>query len=158
MGGLYDQHTGLTRFGVRDYDAQVGRWTAKDPIRFAGGDKNLYGYVLNNPLNSTDIDGTGAIGIAGAVACALYDLYDIYKTSSELRQLADEIDAINAQIRDLEKKCSSGKGTDEDFEQLRELQRQGLAKIQQQTVSQLKGYIPNIAIGFACLAIAAAPF
>ena len=46
-GGLYDKDTGLVRFGARDYDAQTGRWTAKDPILFAGGDTNLYGYVLN---------------------------------------------------------------------------------------------------------------
>ena len=53
-GGLYDQHTKLTRFGARDYDAETGRWTAKDPIRFVGGDTNLYGYVGNNPVNWTD--------------------------------------------------------------------------------------------------------
>src|SRR5207249_4166446 len=53
-GGLYDQHTGLTRFGFRDYDAQIGRWTVKDPIRFQGGDSNLYGYVLNDPINLSD--------------------------------------------------------------------------------------------------------
>jgi RHS repeat-associated protein len=40
-GGLYDQHTKLTRFGARDYDAETGRWTAKDPIRFNGGDTLL---------------------------------------------------------------------------------------------------------------------
>ena len=56
-GGLYDQQTGLTRFGARDYDAQVGRWTAKDPIDFAGGDPNLYAYRLNDPINGKDIDG-----------------------------------------------------------------------------------------------------
>lgn len=38
-------------FGVRDYDAFTGRWTAKDPIGFAGGDTNLFGYVENNPLS-----------------------------------------------------------------------------------------------------------
>jgi RHS repeat-associated protein len=53
-GGLYDQHTKLTRFGARDYDAETGRWTAKDPIRFQGGDANLYGYVLNDPVNDVD--------------------------------------------------------------------------------------------------------
>ncbi|MDT8385446.1 MAG: RHS repeat-associated core domain-containing protein [Gammaproteobacteria bacterium] len=53
-GGIYDQHTDLTRFGARDYDAQTGRWTSKDPIRFSGGDANLYGYVANNPLNFID--------------------------------------------------------------------------------------------------------
>jgi RHS repeat-associated protein len=61
-GGLYDTDTGLVRFGVRDYDAQTGRWTAKDPTRFAGGDTNLYGYVHNDPLNSTDPTGQKPVG------------------------------------------------------------------------------------------------
>jgi RHS repeat-associated protein len=56
-GGLYDKDTGLVRFGARDYDAQTGRWTAKDPILFAGGDTNLYGYVSNDPVNFIDRDG-----------------------------------------------------------------------------------------------------
>jgi RHS repeat-associated protein len=42
------------RFGIRDYDPETGRWTAKDPIRFLGGDTNLYGYVLDDPINWID--------------------------------------------------------------------------------------------------------
>ena len=53
-GGVYDGDTGLVRFGARDYDPETGRWTAKDPIGFAGGDANLYGYVLNDPVNFVD--------------------------------------------------------------------------------------------------------
>ncbi len=45
-GGLYDRDTKLIHFGFREYDPFIGRWTAKDPILFAGGDSNLYGYVL----------------------------------------------------------------------------------------------------------------
>jgi RHS repeat-associated protein len=56
-GGLYDPTTDLTRFGFRDYDASIGRWTAKDPIGFAGGDSNLYGYVVNDPINFIDSRG-----------------------------------------------------------------------------------------------------
>ncbi len=56
-GGLYDAQTKLTRFGVRDYDAETGRWTAKDPILFAGGDTNLYAYSLNDPVNLKDAGG-----------------------------------------------------------------------------------------------------
>ena len=60
-GGLYDPDTGLVRFGARDYDPEVGRWTAKDPLLFGGGDTNLFGYVLHDPVNRTDPRGTGPI-------------------------------------------------------------------------------------------------
>ncbi|MFC1602923.1 putative Ig domain-containing protein [Pseudomonadota bacterium] len=63
-GGIYDLHTGLVQFGARDYDADVGRWTAKDPIRFSGDTPNLYGYVFGDPVNF--IDPTGKIGLPGA--------------------------------------------------------------------------------------------
>ena len=53
-GGLHDRDTGLLRFGLRDYDPDIGRWTAKDPIGFTGGDTDLYGYCLNNPINRID--------------------------------------------------------------------------------------------------------
>lgn len=33
-GGLYDADTQLTRFGGRDYDANIRRWVSKDPILF----------------------------------------------------------------------------------------------------------------------------
>ncbi len=44
------------RFGSRDYDAETGRWTAKDPVRFDGGD-NLYVYGLSDPASSIDPEG-----------------------------------------------------------------------------------------------------
>jgi RHS repeat-associated protein len=56
-GGLYDSQTGLIRFGARDYDPETGRWTSKDPAGFGGGDTNLYGYVVNDPVNSFDPNG-----------------------------------------------------------------------------------------------------
>jgi RHS repeat-associated protein len=31
-GGLLDRDTGLVRFGARDYDPSIGRWTAKDQL------------------------------------------------------------------------------------------------------------------------------
>ena len=58
-GGLYDYKTSLVRFGARDYDAEAGRWLSKDPIRFNGRDANLYGDVLQDPVNL--IDPTGLI-------------------------------------------------------------------------------------------------
>ncbi len=61
-GGISDLDTQLTRFGARDYDAQTGRWTAKDPILFDGGDTNLYGYVLADPINDFDPNGMASFG------------------------------------------------------------------------------------------------
>jgi RHS repeat-associated protein len=56
-GGLYDPDTKLLRFGVRDYDPAVGRWLSRDPIRFKGGQANLYAYVGNDPVNKRDPTG-----------------------------------------------------------------------------------------------------
>lgn len=62
-GGLYDDDTRLTRFGARDYDGETGRWTAKDPLRFAAGQENFYVYVGNDPINSIDPYGLRCRGI-----------------------------------------------------------------------------------------------
>jgi RHS repeat-associated protein len=67
-GGLYDPDTQLTRFGARDYDAHTGRWTSKDPIGFRGGDLNLYGYVLGDPVNLVDSNGKNPAVIAAVIA------------------------------------------------------------------------------------------
>ncbi len=66
-GGIHDAHTGLIRFGARDYDPQTGRWTAKDPIGFSGGDTNLYSYVVGDPINYFDPDGLLLIQVIGGV-------------------------------------------------------------------------------------------
>lgn len=69
-GGLYDTTTKLVHFGARDYDASIGRWISKDPIGFAGGDTNLYGYVLNDPINFIDPTGNNPLLFIGGGALA----------------------------------------------------------------------------------------
>jgi|GEM_PF-818862 len=64
-GGLHDMDAGLIRFGYRDYDPYTGRWTARDPIGFKGGDTNLYGYVINNPISYIDIFGLSPLDPSG---------------------------------------------------------------------------------------------
>ncbi len=56
-GGLYDEDTGLVRFGARDYRPEVGSWAAKDPLRFAAGDASLLLYVGGDPVNFYDHTG-----------------------------------------------------------------------------------------------------
>jgi len=55
----FDADTGLQNNLSRWYDAHVGRWLSEDPIGFAGGDGNLYRYVKNSPIVSTDPSGKG---------------------------------------------------------------------------------------------------
>lgn len=77
---------------MRDYSAREGRWTARDPVLFAGDQANLYEYVGSDPLGL--IDPTGLCANQGpdegpnepleaglcsgsriaAIVCALYGL------------------------------------------------------------------------------------
>lgn len=62
-GGLYDEDTGLVRFGARDYRPEVGSWAAKDPLRFDAGDGSLYSYCFGDPTDYIDIDGRNPVAI-----------------------------------------------------------------------------------------------
>ena len=74
--GVMDEENGLYYMRARYYDPEVGRFTAKDPLLFAGGDIYLYGYVLNNPVNW--VDASGLFSLQGALrnprVTALYRL------------------------------------------------------------------------------------
>ena len=54
--GIMDRDTGLTHFGLREYDPAVGRWISKDATLQAGG-INLYSYVHGDPVSLIDVDG-----------------------------------------------------------------------------------------------------
>ena len=56
-GRELDEETGWYYYRARYYNPQVGRFVNEDPIGFAGGDVNLYGYVGNSPTNFTDPSG-----------------------------------------------------------------------------------------------------
>ncbi|MEW6670775.1 MAG: RHS repeat-associated core domain-containing protein [Thermodesulfobacteriota bacterium] len=53
-GQYYDAETGLHYNYHRYYDPMTGRYLTPDPVGLAGMDPNLYGYVLNNPVNMID--------------------------------------------------------------------------------------------------------
>jgi RHS repeat-associated protein len=70
-GGFYDSTTGLTKFGIRYYNPDTGRWTQRTPV---GGSlqetlkANPYVYADNDPVNAVDPSGKGScadtIGVA----------------------------------------------------------------------------------------------
>jgi RHS repeat-associated protein len=74
-GGLYDKDTKLIKFGYREYDSMTGRWTSKDPIDFGGGDSNLYGYVMGDPVNLIDFNGLewqASLGVSGSAGVGIF--------------------------------------------------------------------------------------
>ncbi|KXJ05118.1 Teneurin-2, partial [Exaiptasia diaphana] len=77
-GGLYDPQTGLIRFGARDYDPEIGRWTSVDPIGFGGG-LNHYLYVDGNPINFLDTE--GRLGNPAGEALVFYSMVNTYKAN-----------------------------------------------------------------------------
>jgi len=54
----------LNYYRARYYNAAFQRFLSQDPLDFAGGDTNLYGYVRENPVNDTD-----ATGLCGDHPC-----------------------------------------------------------------------------------------
>jgi len=74
-----DAETGLYYYRARYYDVEAGRFIQSDPIGFAGGDTNLYGYVRNNPSNATDATGMVRDEILGnSHNCMTGDLFDVF--------------------------------------------------------------------------------
>lgn len=47
-------------FRNRVFSPTLGRWLTSDPIKYEGGDFNLYRYILNNPMNFLDSTGLKA--------------------------------------------------------------------------------------------------
>jgi RHS repeat-associated protein len=94
-GGLYDRDTGLVRFGARDYDAETGRWTARDPILFAGGQGNLYAVPLTVTLSigvcSAIQENVNSSDIIRDVDEALYEAKHGGKNRTVCRQAAGSV-------------------------------------------------------------------
>jgi len=65
-GREYDSATGLYDYRARTYSPELGRFLQMDPIKFEGGDANIFRYCGNDPVNW--IDPSGRNPIAGAIA------------------------------------------------------------------------------------------
>ena len=64
-GKEYQQEFGINTydFGVRSYDASLGRWFNPDPLTDFKPDQTPYRYGFNNPIGYTDPSGLYEIGI-----------------------------------------------------------------------------------------------
>lgn len=79
----WDRELGLYYYRARYYDPMEGRFISKDPIGFAGGDVNLYGYVVNNPIMYIDPYGTSPLD------CGMY-FYYYYKCATKGLECKEE--------------------------------------------------------------------
>ena len=106
-GGLTDPDTGLVRFGWRDYDPSVGRFTAPDPLGDTGGDHDPYEYCVDDPVTMNDPSGlipplllflggkALAAGIAAAGAYGSAWVVDRIKSAFDGKESSDAVDGMN---------------------------------------------------------------
>ena len=98
-GGLYEVQTGMIRFGARDYDSKIGRWTAKDPIGFEGNVLNFYVYVNNNPMNHIDIKGTQYYGGFGTAENLISQFEKLITEMYNYNEYRKEMESWNELIK-----------------------------------------------------------
>jgi len=125
-GRELDPTTGLYYYRARWYDTGTGNFTTRDPLGFAAGDANLYRYVGNRPVGSTDPSGlweeSGSGGFQGTwarfgvdMANLVLDLFE--KGEPVIVVIYDATDSLHMPRG----QRSDGKATGEEFR--REAQR-----------------------------------
>lgn len=70
-GGQLDEDTGLIHFLFRDYDPATGFFIQQDPLGLRGGDVDVYGYCLDDPVNLID-----PLGLRGKSNESAGDIFD----------------------------------------------------------------------------------
>jgi RHS repeat-associated protein len=109
-GYLFDQETGSDLARNRYYSVTLAAWFTRDPIGYQGG-INLYGYIADSPLLTTDPYGrqstnTKSIGNITYSGCS----------DAQIRQIRDAGSTVYQEI--VTKKCLEGTGLEECFHQL----------------------------------------
>ena len=107
-GGLHDRDTNLVHFGYREYDPQTAKWTAKDPIDFSGGDSNLYGYVLGDPVGFIDPEGLASLGQVTVWAAIAAMRIFLHETPGEIPKRIPKF-PIEKPVKKAKKKDNCGK-------------------------------------------------
>jgi RHS repeat-associated protein len=107
-GGLLDSHSGLVRFGARDYDPSLARWHAKDPIRFDGGGTNSFAYASADPVNLIDGTGAGPASAALIIAafCAGSQVGSTARDFTDLTGIQEQQQLVQDQIARIDRRLS----------------------------------------------------
>lgn len=84
----------------RHYDPSTGRWLSKDPIRFDGGDTNLYGYVMQDPINLKNSNGLFPEDLDEAGECLFGNTSHLIETfEGAIIRNNEKIAKMKAQLR-----------------------------------------------------------
>ena len=127
-GGLEDPDTGLVRFGWRDYDPAVGRFTAPDPLGDTGGDHDLYDYCVDDPVSCVDPAGLFPGSVMARVAASVIPGRAFLESIKEGAKAAllntvfcktanapEEMMDVRQDILSVEKKMEEGNATKDDM-------------------------------------------
>lgn len=76
-GREFDREIGLYYYRARAYNSVVGRFMSLDPIGFNGVDFNLYRYINNAPLGTTDPTGEITVMAVLTIIAGLILTYDV---------------------------------------------------------------------------------
>ena len=91
-GGLYDRDTGWVQLGAREYMPEVGRWTLKEPLGFAGSD-NFYAYAEGDPVNLVDPTGLAVQGPSRSQLTLLATFLGVGGTANLINEHHNALDA-----------------------------------------------------------------
>lgn len=96
--GLYlHEESGLYLATYRGYNPATARWLNRDPIEEMGG-LNLYGYVMNDPINFVDPDGRDPLNIPGLGTVSPSDLNGMVGNAQTVAQERQAVNAINQEF------------------------------------------------------------
>ena len=89
----FDGATGLSYYGYRFYNAEIGKWMTRDPLGEAGG-INLYGFVGNNGVNG--FDAWGDVWWVWAIRAVLtgVGIYQGYEFIDDAIDKAEKVEAM----------------------------------------------------------------
>jgi RHS repeat-associated protein len=107
-GHYYHAASGLHLAPYRGYNPRLGRWLSRDPIEEEGG-LNLYGYVLNDPVNVLDPLGLAGVNLfptsdsiyakAEALPCVIRGYFTVAGHGSQLGMVGVDLKTLEEKIR-----------------------------------------------------------